>query len=62
MTKEALNRKRSIFSGPLEKELRKTREVLYMMQRLGYYDGTSKNEWKLLICDMEKMERVKWTK
>ena len=49
MAKEAFNRKRSIFCGPLEKELRKTSESAlcgverFMVQRLGHYDGMSKN-------------------
>ena len=56
MAKEAFNRKRSIFCGPLEKELRKRLvkcfiwSVVFMVQRPGHYDGMSKNNWKHLIC------------
>ena len=49
MTKEAFNRKISIFCGPLGKEVRKRLVKClcvvyrYMVQRPGHYDGMSKN-------------------
>ena len=58
MEKEAFNRKRSIFCGPLEKELRKRLVKCFvwsvMVQKPGHYDGMSKNDWKILRCGMEK--------
>ena len=54
MAKVAFNRKRSIFCGPLEKELRKRLVKCFvwccMVQRPGHYDGMSKNNWKHLRC------------
>ena len=58
MTKEDFNRKRSIFCGPLVRELRKRlvkcivwSVALYcMVQRLGHYDEISKKDWKYLRC------------
>ena len=56
MAKEAFNRKRSIFYGPLEKELRKRLvkcfvwSVVLYVQRPGHYDGMSKNNWKHFRC------------
>ena len=56
MAKEALSRKRSIFCGPLDKELRK-RLVKCFMWRVALYgaetwtlQGMSKNDWKHLRC------------
>ena len=54
MAKEAFNRKSNIFCEPLEKVLRKRLvkcfvwSVALYVQRLGYYDGMSKNDGKML--------------
>ena len=57
MTKDAFNRKRSIFCGPLVKELRKRlvkcivwSVVLYGAETWTHYDEMSKNNWKHLRC------------
>ena len=52
MAKEAFNRKRSIFCGPLEKEVRKTLVKCFVWNVVlyGHYDGMSKNKWNHLRC------------
>ena len=68
MAKEAFNGKRSIFCGPLEKELRK-RLVNFFVWSIALY-GTEtwtlrRNERKRLeafeMWMWKRMERVKWT-
>ena len=68
MAKEAFNRKRSIFCGPLEKELRKRLEKCFAWSVVLYGAETwtlRRNEQKHLeVFEMwvwRKMERVKWT-
>ena len=64
MAKEVFNRKRSIFCWPLEKELRKRLvkcfvwSVAFMVQRLGHYDGISKNDSKHFRCGYGEGWRV----
>ena len=53
MAKEAFNRKRSIFCGPLEKELWK-RLVKCFVWRVALYGAFQMWIWK-------RMERVRWT-
>ena len=68
MAKEAFNRKRSIFCGPLGKELRKRLVKCYVWS-VALYDAHTwtlrQNEQKLLeafeMWIWRKMERVKWT-
>ena len=68
MAKEAFNRKRSIFCGLLEKELRK-RLVKCFVWSIVLYDAETwtlrRNEQKQLeafeMCVWRRMERVKWT-
>ena len=68
MPKEVFNRKRSIFFGSLEKELRK-RVVKCFVRSVALYGAetwtlrrNNKNEWKHLRCALwRRMERVKWT-
>ena len=68
MAKEAFNRKRSIFCGPLEKELRKKLVMCFVWSVVLYGAETwtlRRNDQKQLeafevwIC--KRMERVKWT-
>ena len=68
MEKEAFNRKRSIFCGPLEKELRKRLVKCFVCSIVLYGADTwtlRRNEQKRLeafemwVC--RRMERVKWT-
>ena len=68
MAKEAFNSKRSIFCGPLEKELR-TRLVKCFVWRVALYGAETwtlrRNEQKRLkefeMWIWRKMKRVKWT-
>ena len=68
MAKEAFNRKRSIFCGPLELELRE-RLVKCFAWSVALYDAETstlrRNEQKRLeafeMCIWRRMERVKWT-
>ena len=67
MTKEACNRKRSIFCGPLAKELRKRLLKSFVWSVVLYVAETCtlrRNEQKLLeafeMWVWRKMERVKW--
>ena len=68
MAKEAFNRKRSIFCGPLEKELRK-RPVKCFVWSVALYGAETwtlrRNEQKQLeafgMWIWRGMERVKWT-
>ena len=67
--KEAFNRKRSIFCGPLEKELRKRLVKCFVWRVVLYVVETwtlRRNEQKQLeVFEMwiwRRMERVKWTK
>ena len=68
MAKEAFNRKRSIFCGPLEKELRK-RLVKFFVWNVAFYGAET---WKLRLNEQKRleafemwiwrrMEHVKWT-
>ena len=68
MAKEAFNRKRSIFCGPLEKELRKTLVKCFVWSVALYGAETWKlrrNEQKRLealeMWIWRMMERIKWT-
>ena len=56
MSKGAFNRKRSIFCGPLEKELRKrlVKCFVWSVALYGDYDRMSKNYWKHLRCGYEE--------
>ena len=68
MAKEAFNRKRSIFCGPLEKELRKrlVKRFVWSVMLYGAETWTlRRNEQKRLeafeMWAWRRMERVKWT-
>ena len=64
MAKEAFNRKRNIFCGPLEKELRKRLEKC-LVWRVALYGAETwtlrRNEQKRLEAFEMWMERGKWT-
>ena len=68
MAKEAFNRKRSIFCGPLEKELRKRLVTCFVWSVVLYGAETwtlRRNEQKQVeafeMWVWRRMERVKWT-
>ena len=67
MAEEAINRKRSIFCGPLEKELRKRLVKCFVWNVVLYGAETwtlRRNEQKRLEAFemwVRRMERVKWT-
>ncbi|KAJ4438688.1 hypothetical protein ANN_14635 [Periplaneta americana] len=64
MVKEAFNRKKSLFCGSMEKELRK-RLVKYFVWSVALYGAERRNEEKRLeafeMWIWRRMERVKWT-
>ena len=68
MAKEAFNRKRSIFCGPLEKERRKRlvkcfvwRVVLYGTETYTLRQNEEKQLEAFEMWVWRRMERVKWT-
>ena len=68
MAKEAINRKRSIFCGPLEKELRKrlVKCFVWSVVLYGAETWTLRRNEKIQLQAFEmwvwrRMERVKWT-
>ena len=65
MAKEAFNRKRSIFCGPLEKELRKRLVKCFVWSVVLYGAETwtlRRNKQKTFkMWVWRRMERVKWT-